>query len=108
MNPNSPNVSEPLTGDELKIIHIDRKLKVGLVKSDNMKKSIPVILQDWLVEGIMLHDYAHVKRCLNGDLIVTDYTINNEVYGAIHNSYQMELPEAERDYMTNKEGELYE
>ena len=49
MNTNPPNIQEPLTGDELRIIHIDPIRKTGLVKSDNMKKSHPVKLQDWLI-----------------------------------------------------------
>ena len=106
MNINPPNVEEPLTGDELKIIHIDRRNKTGLVKSDNMKYSQPVILQDWLLEGIMHQDYVTVERCLSGELIVTNYYVNSDVAGAIHNSYQEELPEDERDYAYSEQGVL--
>ena len=78
-----------LDGDELKIIHIDRQRKVGLVKSDNMKKSLRVTLQDWLIDGIMLFDYVKLNKSgVTGEYIVTDYYVNVEVSAAIHNSYQ--------------------
>ena len=80
MNTNPPKVDEPLTGDELRLIHIDPVRKTGLVKSDNMKKSHPVKLQDWLIPGIMLMDYVTVKKALNGDWIVTDYHVNSDFY----------------------------
>ena len=88
MNTNPPNTPEPLTGNELKIIHIDPIRKVGLVKSDNMKKSQPVKLQDWLIPAIRLMDYVTVKRCLNGDLMVTDYYVNSEFYEEVGELYE--------------------
>ena len=80
MNTNPPRVDEPLTGDELKIIHIDPILKVGLVKSDNMKYSRHVELADRVIGGIQLLDYVTVKRAVDGNLIVTDYFVNPDVY----------------------------
>ena len=80
MNTNPPRVDEPLTGDELKIIHIDPILKVGLVKSDNMKYSQHVELQDWLIDGIKLLDYVTVKKTVEGKLIVVNYHVNPEMY----------------------------
>ena len=68
-----------LDGDELKIIHIDRQRKVGLVKSDNMKKSLRVTLQDWVVECIELYDFVKVnKSAVTGELIVTNLYVNKE------------------------------
>lgn len=70
------------------IINIQRNIKKGLVKT-NTGKTFPVTLQDWLVDGIMLHDYVEIKKSpVSGEWIVTNYFINNEVYGTIHNSYQ--------------------
>ena len=80
MNTKPPRVDEPLTGDELKIIHIDPILKVGLVKSDNMKYSRHVELADRVIGGIQLLDYVTVKRAVDGNLIVTDYHVNPDVY----------------------------
>ena len=89
MNTNPPRIDEPVTGDELKIIHIDRRNKRGLVKADNMRFSQPVTLQDWLVDSIMLQDFVKIKKSVvTGELIVVDYFINHEVYDPIHNSYQ--------------------
>ena len=68
-----------LDGDELKIIHIDRQRKCGLVKSDNMKKSLRVKLQDWLIDCIELYDFVKVnKSAVTGELIVTNLYVNEE------------------------------
>ena len=80
MNTNPPNIEEPLTGNELKIIHLDKILKVGLVKSDNMRYSQHVELADRVIGGIQLLDYVTVKRGVDGHLIVTDYFVNPDVY----------------------------
>ena len=63
------------------IINIQRNLKTGLVKTSK-GKVFPVTLQNWLVDGIMLHDYVELKKSgVTGEWIVTNYFINNEVYG---------------------------
>ena len=81
MNTNPPKVDEPLTGDELRIIHIDPIQKVGLVKSDNMKKSLAVKLQDWLIPGVMLNDYVTVEKSpVTHELWVVDYHVNSDFY----------------------------
>ena len=102
MNPNNPTYFE---GDKLPvIINIQRQFKTGIVKTSTGKK-FPVKLQDWLVDGIMLHDYVELKKSkVTGEWIVTNYFINNEVYAAIHNSYQ----ENYDDMITDEEGVPYE
>ena len=71
-----------------KIINIQRKLKKGLVKTSN-GKVFPVTLSDWLVDGVMLQDHVELEKSkVTGEWIVTNYYVNVEVYGAIHNSYQ--------------------
>ena len=91
-----------------KIINIQRNLKTGLVKTSK-GKVFPVTLQDWLVDGIMHGDYVDLKKSpVTGEWIVTDYHINMEIYGALHNEIQDTLPVAERDYCYNKEGVKYE
>ena len=81
MNTNPPNIPEPLTGDEMKLIHIDPIRKTGLVKSDNMKKSLVVKLQDWLIPGVQLMDYVTVEKSkVTGELWVTDYHVNSDFY----------------------------
>ena len=88
-------------GDEMpKIINIQRKLKHGLVKLNN-GTIIHVSLQNWLLEGIELYDYVELeKSAVTGELIVTDYHINTEVSGSIHNSYQTRY----EDLVTDERG----
>ena len=65
----------------MKLIHIDPIRKTGLVKSDNMKKSLVVKLQDWLIPGVQLMDYVTVEKSMvTGELWVTDYHVNTEFY----------------------------
>jgi len=86
------------------IINIQKDIKKGLVRTSK-GKTFPVTLQDWLLDGIMLMDYVELKKsAVTGEWIVTNYYINKEVYGAIHNSYQTSLD----DMMVNEDGELYE
>ena len=86
------------------IINIQRNIKKGLIRT-NTGKTFPVTLADWLIDGIMLHDYVEIKKsAVTGEWIVTNYFINNEVYGAIHNSYQTTL----EDMVCDEDGELYE
>ena len=87
--PDHDHVDDFADCDEMpKIINIQRKLKKGLVKNQN-GKVFPVTLQDWLADSIELLDYVELKKSpVTGEMIVTDYKINMEVYGAIHNSYQ--------------------
>ena len=102
MNPNNPHYFE---GDRLPvIINIQKQFKTGIVKTATGKK-FPVKLQDWLVDGIMLMDYVELKKSkVTGEWIVTNYFINNEVYNAIHNSYQ----EKYEDMIVNEDGVPYE
>ena len=91
-----------------KIINIQRQFKTGLVRTST-GKTFPVHLQDWLVDGIMHGDYVDLKKSpVTGEWYVVDYHINMEIYGALHNQLQEELPEQERDYCYNERGELYE
>ena len=86
------------------IINIQRKLKRGIVRTSTGKK-FHVTLATWLSDCIMLHDYVEIKKsAVTGEWIVTNYYINNEVYGAIHNSYQ----EDTADLMCNEDGVPYE
>ena len=86
------------------IINIQKQFKTGIVKTATGKK-FPVKLQDWLVDGIMLMDYVELKKSkVTGEWIVTNYFINNEVYAAIHNSYQ----ENYDDMITDEDGVPYE
>ena len=86
------------------IINIQKKFKTGIVKTSTGKK-FPVKLQDWLVDGIMLMDYVELKKSkVTGEWIVTNYFINNEVYSAIHNSYQ----EKYEDMIVDERGVPYE
>ena len=102
MNPNNPHYFE---GDRLPvIINIQKKFKTGIVKTPTGKK-FPVKLQDWLIDGIMLMDYVELKKSkVTGEWIVTNYFINNEVYAAIHNSYQ----ENYNDMIVDERGVPYE
>ena len=102
MNPNDAHYFE---GDSLPvIINIQRKLKTGIIKTSTGKK-FPVTLSDWLVDSIMLQDYVEIKKSkITGEWIVTNYFINNEVYAAIHNSYQ----ENYDDMITDEDGVPYE
>ena len=102
MNPNNPHYFE---GDRLPvIINIQKKFKTGIVKTPTGKK-FPVKLQDWLIDGIMLMDYVELKKSkVTGEWIVTNYFINNEVYNAIHNSYQ----ENYNDMIVDEDGVPYE
>ena len=88
-------------GDKLPtIINIQRKLKHGLVKLAN-GTIVHVTLQDWLLDGIELYDYVDLeKSAVTGELIVTNYYINREVVGSIHNSYQTRY----EDLVTDERG----
>ena len=108
MNTNPPNDPIYFEGNHLPvIINIQKSFKKGLVRT-RKGKTFPVTLQDWLLDGIQLYDYVELKKYVTGEWFVTDYHVNMEVYGAIHNSYQEQLPEQERDYIYNEQGELYE
>ena len=86
------------------IINIQKQFKKGIVKTSTGKK-FPVTLADWLVDGIMLMDYVELKKSkVTGEWIVTNYFINNEVYNAIHNSYQ----ENYNDMIVDEDGVPYE
>ena len=102
MNPNNPHYFE---GSKMPvIINIQKKFKKGIVKTSTGKK-FPVTLSDWLVDGIMLMDYVELKKSkVTGEWIVTNYFINNEVYSAIHNSYQ----EKYEDMIVDERGVPYE
>ena len=102
MNPNNPHYFE---GDRLPvIINIQRRIKKGIVKTTTGEK-FPVTLADWLVDSIMLQDYVEIKKSkVTGEWIVSNYFINNEVYAAIHNSYQ----ENYDDMITDRDGVPYE
>ena len=91
-----------------KVIDINRKDKTCLIRKGK-GRSYSCHLADWLADSIMLMDYVTVKfNPVSRVWMVVDYHINMKVYGAIHNSYQEELPETERDYCYNEKGELYE
>ena len=86
------------------IINIQRDIKKGMVKTASGKK-FPVTLADWLVPGIMLMDHVEIEKSkVTGEWIVTNYYVNMEVYGAIHNSYQTNLD----DILVNEDGVPYE
>ena len=105
---NPPRDETPLEHDEWEVIHIDKRNKTCLIQKGK-GRSYPCHLAGWLAESIMLRDYVDVKyNPVSREWTVVNYRINMEVYGAIHNSYQEELPEAERDYCYNERGELYE
>ena len=89
---------------EWEVIHINRQDKTCLIRKGK-GQSYPCTLADWLVDGIMLRDYVDVKfNPVSREWIVTDYRINVEVYGAIHNSYQTTID----GLMLNEEGVPYE
>ena len=105
MDCNPPVVEEYVETDEWEVIHIDRRNKTCLIRKGNKGPSYPCVLSDWLVDGIMLRDYVDVKfNPVSREWIVTDYRINVEVYGAIHNSYQTTID----GLMLNEEGVPYE
>jgi len=103
MNPNAPNDNTPLS-NRLIVIHINKADKNCLVRKENGGKSFVCEMADWLIDGIMLHDFVEVKTAVNGNPIVTNYFVNNEVYGAIHNSYQTTLD----GMVLNEDGVPYE
>ena len=111
---NPPHIDEDYTEDlDWQIIHINRKDKTCLIRKGNGEKvtgrSYSCTLADWLIEGVMLGDFVTVEfNPVTRKRMVTDYRINTVLYARIHNSYQEELPEAERDYIYNEKGELYE
>lgn len=82
-----------------KIIKIEKQVKKGIVKNQD-GKVFPVTLQDWLADSIELLDFVELEKSVTGEWIVTDYTVNIEVYGAIHNSYQ----EKYEDMVTDSRG----
>ena len=86
-----PNYSEILAvdPDEIhQIIHLNRKDGNCLVKKGN-GKSFVCTLAHWLKESICVYDYVEVKKSpVTGEWVVTDYSVNEEIAGAIHNSYQ--------------------
>ena len=86
MNPNNPSYFE---GCQMpKIINIQRGLKKGLVKTAS-GKVFPVTLQNWLVEGIMLHDFVELRKSkVTGEWIVVDYYINRTVAEEIAETYE--------------------
>ena len=88
----NPNHEYYWEGDNLpKIINIQRKLKKGIVQTSTGKK-FPVTLQDWLIDGIMLHDFVEINKSpVTGEWIVTNYFINTEVAEEIESSYQEAL-----------------
>ena len=109
MDCSNPPIDETWSEDEdWKVIHLDKLNKTCLIRKGN-GSSYPCVLADWLVDGILLHDYVDVKyNPVSRVWMVVNYRINMEVYAAIHNSYQEELPEEERDYIYNEKGEIYE
>ena len=85
---NPPIDNTPFEDDPWIVIEINRKGKTCLIRKGK-GKSYPCTLTDWLVDSIMLHDYVDVKYSpVSREWIVTDYHVNMEVYGPIHNSYQ--------------------
>ena len=109
MNTNPPNDECFWEGTNLPIlINIQRRFKTGMVKTCTGKK-FPVHLSPVVCEGALLGDYVTLKKSsVTGEWIAVDYYINMEIYGAIHNNQQEQLPEQERDYCYNERGELYE
>ena len=109
MNTNPPRDDIPLETEEWKVIHINRRAKTCLIRKGNKGESYTCTMADWLSDCIMLQDYVDVQyNAVSREWMVTDYRINVPLTAAIHNSYQEELPEAERDYIYNEKGELYE
>ena len=109
MNTNPPNDTTYFDGCKLPIlINIQRRFKTGMIRTCTGKK-FPVHLSPVVCEGALLGDYVTIKKsAVTGEWIAVDYYINMEVYGALHNDSQETLPESERAYIYNQEGELYE
>ena len=90
------------------LINKQKRFSKGMIKTCTGKK-FPVHLSPLVNEGALIGDYVTIKKSkVTGEWIAVDYFINMEVYGAIHNERQDELPEHERTYIFNQEGELYE
>jgi len=109
MNCNPPLDDTYFQGCKLPtLINKQPQFKTGMVKTCTGKK-FPVHLSPVVCEGALIGDYVTLKKsAVTGEYIAVDYIINMEIYGALHNQAQEDLPEHERDYCYNEEGELYE
>lgn len=86
---NPPRDDTPLEDEAWIVININRRAKTCLIRKGDKGKSYPCTMANWLVDSIMLRDYVDVQyNAVSREWMVTDYHINMEVYGAIHNSYQ--------------------
>lgn len=109
MNMNPPKGDEFFEGCNYPIlINKQPRFKTGMIRTCTGKK-FPVHLSPIVCDGAMIGDYVTIKKsAVTGEWIAVDYFVNMEIYGGLHNDAQEVLPEHERDYIYNEEGELYE
>lgn len=83
------------------VIHINKKDGNCLVRKGN-GKAFPCTIAKW-IDGMSVYDYVDIEKSnVTGEWVVTDYFINMEVAGAIHNSYNTE------DLVVDEDGVPYE